>query len=80
MDAYQEHLNSLPDSIAEAERGIVLHLGARKPQQCWILSDRDVWYRNPYYVGPVEPHPEDQPYEQQLRSLEDDVRFGTEGD
>jgi hypothetical protein len=25
---------------------------------CWILSDRDVWYRNPYYKGPAQPHPE----------------------
>lgn len=24
----------------------------------WILSNRDVWYRNPYYIGLPEPHPE----------------------
>jgi len=24
----------------------------------WILSDRDVWYKNPFYQGPPVPHPE----------------------
>lgn len=28
-------------------------------QRAWILSDRDCWYRNPFYVGPPVPHPED---------------------
>jgi hypothetical protein len=33
--------------------------GSHRPGQAWILSDRDVWYRNPYYKGPPQPHPED---------------------
>lgn len=34
-------------------------LSALKPEQAWILTDRDVWHKNPYYTGPAEPHPED---------------------
>ncbi len=33
-------------------------LGAKHPEKCWILTDRDVWHRNPYYQGPDVPHPE----------------------
>lgn len=33
--------------------------GYHRPDQAWILSDRDVWYANPYYKGPPVPHPED---------------------
>jgi len=28
-------------------------------EQCWFLTDRDVWVRNPAFQGPTEPHPED---------------------
>jgi hypothetical protein len=24
----------------------------------WILTDYDVWVRNPHYTGPSQPHPE----------------------
>ncbi len=34
-------------------------LGAEKPEAAWILTDRDVWHKNPYYHGPAVPHPED---------------------
>lgn len=27
-------------------------------ERAWLLSDRDVWYRNPYYLGSPQPHPE----------------------
>jgi hypothetical protein len=30
-----------------------------RPEQPWILSDRDVWYANPFYQGPKARHPED---------------------
>jgi len=33
--------------------------GQEKPNQQWILTDYDVWAKNPYYVGPDQPHPED---------------------
>jgi hypothetical protein len=28
-------------------------------QPAWISTDRDVWHKNPFYVGPPVPHPED---------------------
>lgn len=46
-------------TIAEADAEWARNVGADRPEQAWILSDRDVWYRNPAYSGPPEPHPED---------------------
>ena len=34
--------------------------GQRRPGDAWILTDQDVWVKNPYYRGPAVPHPEDQ--------------------
>ncbi len=42
---------------AEAEH--VLWVGAQDTARAWILSDRDVWYANPFYTGPPEAHPDD---------------------
>lgn len=54
---YEEHLQSQPDSIAEIDRA-----SAGGPMEAaWWLSDRDVWYPNPYYVGAPQPHPEEGP-------------------
>lgn len=33
--------------------------GQYNTDQEWILSDRDVWYRNPSFVGTPGRHPED---------------------
>jgi len=46
-------------SAAEWDQYEANEAGFARPECCWILSGRDVWYRNPYYVGPVQPHPED---------------------
>ena len=40
----------------------VLHAEISGDTRAWILSDRDVWYRNPYYTGPPQRHPEDYDY------------------
>lgn len=32
--------------------------GARRPDEAWLLHDRDVWVANPWYFGPRQPHPE----------------------
>ena len=51
-----------PDHMAtpaEADREYATNVGAMNPQRAWILSDRDVWYHNPYYSGPPVPHPND---------------------
>lgn len=51
--------NDRPATLAEADAEFVQNVGAQRPEQAWILSDRDVWYPNPAYRGPAEPHPED---------------------
>ena len=48
-----------PTSAGEWDRFEARDAGSNKPQQPWILSDRDVWYKNPFYEGPEVPHPED---------------------
>jgi hypothetical protein len=45
--------------ISEADRQYAEGYGQDHPEQAWVLSDRDVWYRNPYYNGPAVPHPDD---------------------
>lgn len=56
--AYDEYA-----TIAQADAEYATNVGAQRRDVCWILSDRDVWYRNPYYKGPAEPHPEASNYE-----------------
>lgn len=46
-------------SIAEADAHYAREVGRERSERAWILSDRDVWYRNPFYTGPAVPHPED---------------------
>ena len=45
-------------SEAEADAEYAREVGRDNPQRAWILSDRDVWYPNPFYTGPARPHPE----------------------
>lgn len=49
------------NAIEQAEQEFVLLAGQASPNQEWLLSDRDVWYQNPYYTGKPGPHPEDPP-------------------
>ncbi|CAM2927767.1 MULTISPECIES: hypothetical protein [Acetobacteraceae] len=42
-----------------ADREYARNVGHDNPERAYILSDRDVWYRNPAYTGPELPHPED---------------------
>jgi hypothetical protein len=46
-------------SEAESDRGYARAVGRAYPDRAWILSDRDVWYPNPFYSGPPVRHPED---------------------
>lgn len=46
-------------SEAEADREYARFVGFSNPERAWVLSDRDVWYANPAYAGPPQPHPED---------------------
>ena len=47
---------------AEADLEYAIWAGEQDRDRPWVLSDRDVWYRNPYYTGPKVPHPEDDIY------------------
>ena len=44
---------------ADYEWDYVQDRGYEHPDLAWILTPRDVWYKNPYYEGPEVPHPED---------------------
>ena len=46
--------------------------GSHRPDSYWVLTDRDVWHKNPFYIPsinclgtkePPHPHPEDERYE-----------------
>lgn len=54
-----EHMNDEIPSQADAYREMVNNIGSDNPQHCWILTPFDTWERNPAYVGPEQPHPED---------------------
>ena len=46
-------------SDSEWDRAEACERGAMNPDRAWILTDRDVWHKNPYYAGPAVPHPEE---------------------
>lgn len=47
-----------PSTMMEVVQQEVQDMGSRRQDQAWILSDRDVWMKNPYYRGPAVQHPE----------------------
>lgn len=59
MDTRQEHNDFHYATDSEWDRQAAVELGAGRPDQAWILTDRDVWHKNPYYTGPAVRHPED---------------------
>ena len=46
-----------PQQEAHAEMTQIF--GMENPDSQWILTDYDVWVKNPYYHGPEQQHPED---------------------
>lgn len=59
FDTEQEHREFHYSTDAEWDVAGARERGAEHPERAWILSDRDVWYANPYYTGPKVRHPED---------------------
>lgn len=55
----EEHNAFVYASDADFDREGAREVGAANPDHAWILSDRDVWYKNPFYQGPPVRHPED---------------------
>jgi len=51
----EDHIATGSESLAE----FAFNAGMDRPDRCWLLDTRDVWVRNPHYVGPDVPHPED---------------------
>jgi hypothetical protein len=49
---------------ADADREWATEVGRANPDRAWILSDRDVWYANPFYRGPAVRHPEDDQFDE----------------
>lgn len=47
------------DTIGQIDKDDAYLHGSKHSEKPWILSDRDVWVQNPYYVGPSVPHPDD---------------------
>ena len=43
----------------EAHAEMIQIFGSENPDKEYILTDYDVWEKNPYYHGPAGPHPED---------------------
>ena len=66
----QEERDFTPSSDAEWDSFEARLSGERNRDQAWILSDRDVWYANPFYKGPPQRHPEDYDYEEEEVSAE----------
>jgi hypothetical protein len=77
VDQRREHEEFHYDSAAEVDRDDAALAGSRRPNQDWILSDRDVWYSNPYYdaatYGPRGPHPEDFGREEEVGITDGDL-------
>jgi hypothetical protein len=58
----------------EADAEYARNVGAMRPEQPWILSDRDVWYANHAYHGPRVPHPEEEA-DDAMREAQGDERI-----
>tara|TARA_Y100000361_G_scaffold127672_1_gene122183 strand:+ start:4529 stop:4783 length:255 start_codon:yes stop_codon:yes gene_type:complete len=61
---------------SEWDRAEAYELGARSPDVAWVLTDRDVWHRNPYYSGPPQRHPEDPPEDWGYEDEEEQPYYG----
>jgi hypothetical protein len=57
-DTEVDHIATPGEAVEEWR----FNVGPDRADEAWILHDRDVWVRNPYYVGPPQPHPEDEGY------------------
>lgn len=62
VDPAQEHRDFRYATEGEADREYAREVGRERRDRAWILSDRDCWYPNPFYVGPPVPHPEADDY------------------
>jgi hypothetical protein len=54
----QEELDGWLDTKWDAMMQTARIDGQKRPEWAWLLTDQDVWVKNPCYVGPAVPHPE----------------------
>lgn len=62
QEQYNEHREEMERGMAspsDALREYGSNAGMDNPDRPWILTPWDVWVRNPSYVGPPAPHPEE---------------------
>jgi len=57
-EQYEEALTPLATQ-SDACREYARNVGVAHSNLAWILTDYDTWEKNPYYVGPPVPHPEE---------------------
>lgn len=61
----EQENNLMNDELTQGQKGSMAQreaaygMGADRPDDQWLLTDRDTWVRNPYYTGEEQPHPED---------------------
>lgn len=55
----QEERDFTHSTATDWDNAEARELGELHPDQEWILTDRDVWHKNPNYMGEPGPHPED---------------------
>lgn len=62
---YHAALEERTATPAEAMQEYAGNVGGyeRFKDRQWILTDYDVWVRNPHYCGPEQRHPEEEPEE-----------------
>jgi hypothetical protein len=46
--------------MSDAVKEYAHNLGHDNQDVAWILSPYDTWEKNPFYLGPKVPHPEDE--------------------
>lgn len=64
---------------AEAYRECVQNIGMDNADSQWILTPFDTWEKNPAYVGPDQPHPEDDcPAPVQSDSYAERIKFNAQ--
>jgi len=60
-EVFYDHLSQGAHTQA-AIAGWASVVGADFLDLAWLGTDYDTWVRNPHYVGPAVPHPEDDDY------------------
>jgi hypothetical protein len=60
---YEDYHDFNYTTESEWDRAQAYDIGARHPELAWVVTGRDIWHPNPFYVGPPVPHLEDSYYD-----------------